>query len=129
MLLGSLIVPLGFSQAGWPAWMEDEGRPGLNLGILPLARRDVERVHQVLMLQRRLREPSRSPHARRMLMQRSAFGDALTWLEIHGDAPDKLAYWREHGAPAEADPGDPPARRRRRRGRRRPGFPSRKAPE
>ena len=129
MLLGSLIVPLGFSQAGWPAWMEDEGRPGLNLGILPLARRDVERVHQVLMLQRRLREPSRSPHARRMLMQRSAFGDALTWLEIHGDAPDRLAYWREHGAPAEADSGGPPARRRRRRGRRRPGFPSRKPPE
>jgi len=129
MLLGSLIVPLGFSQAGWPAWMEDEGRPGLNLGILPLARRDVERVHQVLMLQRRLREPSRSPHARRMLMQRSAFGDAMTWLEIHGDAPEKLAYWRDHGAPAEADAGDPPARRRRRRGRRRPGFPSRKPAE
>jgi len=109
--------------------MEDEGRPGLNLGILPLARRDVERVHQVLMLQRRLREPSRSPHARRMLMQRSAFGDAMTWLEIHGDAPEKLAYWRDHGAPAEADAGDPPARRRRRRGRRRPGFPSRKPAE
>ncbi len=129
MLLGSLIVPLGFSQAGWPAWMENEGRPGLNLGILPLARRDVERVHQVLVLQRRLREPSRSPHARRMLMQRSAFGDAMTWLEIHGDAPERLAYWREHGAPAEADSGDPPARRRRRRGRRRPGFPSRQTRE
>ena len=124
MLLGSLIVPLGFSQAGWPPWMEDEGRPGLNLGILPLARRDVERIHQVLMLQRRLREPSRSPHARRMLMQRSAFADALTWLEIHGDAPERLEYWRDHGAPADADAGEPPARRRRRRrGRRQaPAF-------
>jgi poly(A) polymerase len=130
VLLGSLIVPLGFSQAGWPAWMEDEGRPGLNLGVLPLARRDVERIHQLLMLQRRLREPSRSSHARRMLMQRSAFADSLTWLEIHGDAPDKLAFWREHGAAAEPDAGTPgPSRRRRRRGRRRPGFPSRKAPE
>ena len=130
VLLGSLIVPLGFSQAGWPPWMEDEGRPGLNLGILPLARRDVERIHQVLMLQRRLREPSRSPHARRMLMQRSAFADALTWFEIHGDAPERLEYWRDLGAPAETDAGEPPARRRRRRrGRRRPGFPSRKPPE
>jgi hypothetical protein len=65
-----------------------------------------------------------------MLMQRSAFADALTWLEIHGDAPDKLAFWREHGAAAEPDAGTPgPSRRRRRRGRRRPGFPSRKAPE
>jgi poly(A) polymerase len=132
VLLGSLIVPLGFSQAGWPAWMETEGRPGLNLGVLPLARRDVERIHQVLMLQRRLREPSRSPHARRMLMQRSAFADALTWLEIHGDAPDKLEFWRDHGAgPApEGDTGEAgPRRRRRRRGRRRPRFPSSKAPE
>jgi poly(A) polymerase len=132
LLLGSLIVPLGFSQAGWPAWMEREGRPGLNLGVLPLARRDVERVHQVLLLQRRLREPSRSSHARRMLMQRSSFADALTWLEIHGDAPDKLEYWRSHGAAhaSEAEASEPrPGRRRRRRGRRRPGFPSRKAPE
>jgi len=132
VLLGSLIVPLGFSQAGWPVWMETEGRPGLNLGVLPLARRDVERIHQVLMLQRRLREPSRSSHARRMLMQRSAFADALTWLEIHGDAPDKLEFWRNHGA-APVPGGDtgeaPPRRRRRRRGRRRPGFPSSKAPE
>ena len=132
VLLGSLIVPLGFSQGGWPAWMEHEGRPGLNLGVLPLARRDVERIHQVLMLQRRLREPSRSSHARRVLMQRSAFADALTWLEVHGDAPDMLEYWRGHGAaPAsEGEAGEPaPRRRRRRRGRRRPGFPSREAPE
>ena len=133
VLLGSLIVPLGFSQAGWPAWMEDEGRPGLNLGVLPLSRRDVERIHQVLMLQRRLREPSRSPHARRMLMQRSVFADALTWLEIHGDAPEKLAYWREQagGIPAapEGGAGEAVPRRRRRRGRRRSGFPSRTAPE
>ncbi len=130
LLLGSLIVPLGFSQAGWPAWMENEGRPGLNLGVLPLARRDVERVHQVLMLQRRLREPSRSSHARRALAQRSAFGDALTWIEIHGDAPDILAFWREHAAVAEPGAGEAgPRRRRRRRGRRRPGFPSPKAPE
>jgi poly(A) polymerase len=131
VLLGSLIVPLGFSQGGWPAWMEHEGRPGLNLGVLPLARRDVERIHQVLMLQRRLREPSRSSHARRVLMQRSAFADALTWLEVHGDAPDMLEYWRGHGtAPApEGEAGEPAPRRRRRRGRRRTGFPSRKAPE
>ena len=130
VLLGSLIVPLGFSQAGWPDWMQQESRPGLNLGVLPLARRDVERIHQVLMLQRRLREPSRSPHARRMLIQRSAFADALTWLEVHGDAPEKLAFWREHGAAAEPAADEPrPRRRRRRRGRRRPDFPSRKAPE
>jgi poly(A) polymerase len=130
ILLGSFIVPLGFSQGGWPSWMEGDDKPGLNLGVLPLSRRDVERIHQVLMLQRRLREPSRSSHARRMLTQRSAFADALTWLEIHGDAPETLAYWRaEGGAPAES--GEPQPRRRRRRRRRgnRSDFASRKAPE
>jgi len=126
MLLGSLIVPLGFSQGAWPSWMENGERPGLNLGIIPLSRRDVERVHQVLMLQRRLREPSRSPQARRMLARRASFPDALTWLEIHGDAPDKVAFWRNpDGAPQPPEATDAPGRpagrrRRRRRGRRRP---------
>ncbi len=123
VLLGSLIVPLGFSPTGWPSWLDSGDRPGLNLGLLPLARRDVERIHQILMLQRRLREPARSPHARRMFVQRSAFSEALTWLEIHGDAPDMVAYWQEaERAPREA-PGPeglgPRSGGRRRRPRRR----------
>jgi poly(A) polymerase len=126
ILLGSLIVPLGFSQGGWPSWMEGGDKPGLNLGVLPLSRRDVERIHQVLMLQRRLREPSRAAHARRVLTLRTAFADALTWLEIHGDAPETLAFWRSEAGSTE--PAEPRRRRRRRR-RNRSDFPSRKAPE
>ena len=126
LLLGSLIVPLGFSPGAWPAWMEDGGKPGLNLGILPLARKDVERVHQVLMLQRRLMDPSRSAHARRMLRQRGAFADAMTWLEIHGDAQETVDFWRQDGSD-DAPAAEPvPGRRRRRRGRSRrrsPGAP------
>jgi len=120
LLLGSLIVPLGFSQAGWPAWLEGGDKPGLNLGLLPLARKDVERIHQLLMLQRRLREPGRSsPHSRRMLVQRAAFADALTWLEIHSDSADLVTYWRaEVGQPGpDAPPAATPGRRRRRRRR------------
>jgi poly(A) polymerase len=124
ILLGSLVVPLGFSPAGWPAWLEQKDRPGLNLGVVPLARRDLERMHQILMLQRRLREPSRSASARRMLMQRGAFGEALTWLEIHGNSPELLAFWREQvGTPAQSPAGQGPRRRRRRSGRRRPRKP------
>ena len=118
LLLGSLIVPLGFSQAGWPSWLEQGDKPGLNLGLLPLARKDVERIHQVLLLQRRLREPSRAPHARRMLVQRSAFTDALTWLEIHSGRPDLLTYWRNQAG--QPEPESPPRPRRRRRRRPRP---------
>ncbi len=121
VLLGSLIVPLGFSHMGWPDWLQDPETPGLHLGVLPVARRDVERLHQVLMLQRRLREPGRSPHARRSFMLRSAFLDALTWLDLHGEAPDTVAYWREQlAATPEATPEARPRRRRRSGRRRRP---------
>ncbi|MEK6629957.1 MAG: polynucleotide adenylyltransferase PcnB [Acidobacteriota bacterium] len=118
LLLGSLIVPLGFSPSGWPGWMESGDKPGLNLGILPLARKDVERIHQVLMLQRRLCEPSRSGHARRMLVQRSAFADAVTWLDMHGETPDTVKYWHEQAAESAPAPVSPQRRRRRRRPRR-----------
>ena len=117
VLLGSFIVPLGYSQAGWPSWLEAGDAPGLSLGLLPLARKDVERIHQVLMLQRRLREPSRSPHARRTLVQRSAFADAITWLDIHSDRPDLLAYWRNEVGQEAPESTPRPRRRRRRRPR------------
>jgi hypothetical protein len=132
ILLGSLIVPLGFTQGPWPGWMEGPDKPGLCLGMLPLARRDVERMHQVLMLQRRLRDPSRSGHARRQLTQRSSFADALTWLDVHGDpvlgdAPDAVAFWKGEVAASPEGPADPEARRRRRR--RRPGRHRHTGPE
>ena len=33
--------------------------------------------------------------ARAALLHRAPFGEALTWLEIHGDHPDVVAHWRE----------------------------------
>jgi hypothetical protein len=123
VLLGSLLVPLGFSlDAGHPA--REAAAP--RLGVLPVARRDVERLYQVLALQRRLRDPNVSPRSARALLARGAFPDALAWLEIHGGAPDAVARWRalvdelkESGTlPAPAPRR--PARRRRRRGPRRP---------
>ena len=69
-----------------PALTEKE--PRLSLGMLPLARRDVERLRQILGLQRRLLDHELSPRARRALMHRGPFREALTWLEIHGQAPE-----------------------------------------
>lgn len=123
VLLGSLLVPLGFSlEMGHPA--RETGRSWL--GILPVARKDVERLYQVLALQRRLRDPNLSPRAARALLSRSAFSDALAWLEIHGGAPDAVARWRAlieqmtQAGTLEAPPSYVPPRRRRRRGPRRP---------
>jgi hypothetical protein len=81
-------------------------------------------------VQRRLRDLDASPRAQRALAQRSIFREALTWLEIHGDAPELAAHWhalladRASAEPAAAGVGaaegePPPVRRKRRRRRRR----------
>ena len=129
ILMGSLIVPLGHSlQTLSPPASEGNGKkePRLSMGMLPLARRDVERLRQILGLQRRLMDTSLSPRARRALMHRGPFREALTWLEIHGQTPEAVEHWRGFIEAAGAYEGDTkeaaerPRRRRRRRGRRRP---------
>jgi hypothetical protein len=124
ILLGSLLVPLGFT--GQPPRKEDDASVP-RLGSLPLARRDVERLHQILGLQRRLRDPAANPRGQRALAHRSMFREALSWMEIHGQTPDVVAHWRAVAA-EEAPPAAPgedsaivqPTFRRRRRRRRRP---------
>jgi hypothetical protein len=147
ILLGSLLLPLGISlhpprtAHGADA---DEGPPskrprhppGPRLGDLPLARRDVERLRQIISLQRRLRDLTASERAQRSLAHRGIFREALTWMEIHGDSPEVVEHWMgildEHGdappPPEEGSNGDQPTaaadmphkrrRRRRRRGHR-----------
>jgi poly(A) polymerase len=124
VLLGSLLVPLGYNARTLVGQPEPDGEfrrePRLSLGILPLARRDIERLRQILGLQRRLLDLNLSPRARRALMHRAPFREALTWLEVHGHAPEVLEHWRGFleaaGSPDAAD-GLPPRRRRRRRRR------------
>jgi poly(A) polymerase len=144
VLLGSLLVPMGLMQGGpnedrprdrWrhehddaEAPERDRHRPvgGPRLGQLPLARRDLERLRQILGLQRRLRDLSASPRAKHALLHRHIFGEALTWLEIHGEAPETIEHWKllaaEAGASdpaAETAPAEARTPRRRRRRRRR----------
>src|SRR5947209_13611633 len=120
ILLGTLLEPLGLT------FNRNEAPP--RLGALPLARRDVERLRQILGLQRRLRDVAAAPRAQRAVAHRGIFRDALAWLEIHGNAPDLVVHWKtlvESGAPAAAPgqgvEGEPPPFRRRRRRRRRRG--------
>src|SRR5262249_10196627 len=99
----------------------------------PLARRDVERLRQVLGLQRRLRDLGASVRAQRALTHRSIFRDGLTWLGIHGGTPDLIEHWitvlagggaeeplLPTGEGAEMVPFQRRRRRRRRRRHRRP---------
>jgi poly(A) polymerase len=150
ILLGTLLMPLGLASrregsplpesavigpeavtlgAGGTA-LRHEAPP--RLGELPLARRDVERFRQVLALQRRLHALDASPRAKRALLHRSVFPEALAWFEIHGCAPEAAAHWKQLAAeaataqatatsPAAVSPdvGEPAASQRRRRRRRR----------
>jgi poly(A) polymerase len=126
ILLGSLLVPLGMSgHPRQPAGTELEKEPRLTLGMLPLARRDVERFRQIMGLQRRLLDARLSPRARRALMHRGPFREALTWLAIHGQAPEAVEHWRgfieASGVTSSEQEGAeefPRLRRRRRRRRR-----------
>lgn len=127
ILLGSLLVPLGFSADRWPGFPDvepaDGAQPGL--GLLPLARRDRERLKQILILQRRLRAATPSPRIVRGVVGRSAFREALTWMEIHGRDPHGVERWKALANPSRAEAQPPlapgfPRRRRRRRSRRPP---------
>jgi len=164
VLLGTLLVPLGISlnpprgAAAERAASSDHAiaataangdahgtrsdrrprrPPGPKLGELPLARRDIERLRLILGLQRRLRDVTASARAQRALVHRNVFREALTWLEIHGDAPDLVEHWKAILAesPRPSEPHDaqpeameeyraPSSHRRRRRRRRRRGAPT-----
>jgi poly(A) polymerase len=123
ILLGSLLIPLGLLE-------QHHGRAkelGARFGILPLARRDVEFLRQILMLQRHLRDAHASPRHKRAVMHRTVFPAALMWLELHSGAPELVESWRalqtefaSQIPEGEQPSGDAPRRRRRRRRRRRP---------
>lgn len=124
---------------------EGPPEPLFRIGLLPIARRDIDRLRQLLAVQRRLQDMEASPRAKRALLHRGPFEDALTWLDMHGRAPEIVEHWRgfieasslpgagaprhpHAAAPTAAADGDQPSRRRRsgrrRRGGRRFGPPT-----
>lgn len=131
VLLGSLLVPLDLAPPpGRVGPRREDARPRAplaKLGNLPLARRDIERLRQILGLQRRLREITASVRTQRALTHRGIFREALTWMEIHGNAPELVEHWitvlAERGADEPVGTEDVERPRRRRRRRRRPFRP------
>ncbi|MCR4373291.1 MAG: hypothetical protein NUW22_00405, partial [Acidobacteria bacterium] len=113
----------------------------VSFGMLPIARRDLDRLGQVVSLVPRMLEPDPPVRLTRSLPQRPAFRDALLWLEIFTDAPDELAAWAAlrpsapagngpaSGGEGEGAAGTGHRKRRRRRGRRRGGRGKTPAPE
>ena len=128
ILAGTLLYPLGL--IGRRRFSADALERRVELGVLPIARRDVERLQQILALQSRLLDIQTPARTQRALLHRAVLPEAITWLEIHGDRPDVAAHWRalqvEPREHPHTDAGEStatvtpfPRRRRRRRGRRR----------
>jgi hypothetical protein len=126
-----------------PKFRRPPKEPILKIGMLPIARGDTERLRQVLSMQARIADLASSPRAKRALMHRSSFEEALTWFEIHGQAPAVLEHWKgfiealgpdavqhsEEAGAATPTHGERTGRRRRRRGRRRRGRGHNRPPE
>ena len=102
VLIGSVLVPLGALSRPRP--IERDGKPHaerVNFGILPIAKKDLERLRQLLATVPRLADPDLPPRVARGMPGRPAFSDAVTWLEIAADGPDgpvapeTLERWRQ----------------------------------
>jgi poly(A) polymerase len=130
ILAGTLLVPLGLLRRRMHRDADDIVReePTM-LGMMQVPRRDLDRLRQLLGLQKRLLDTAAPPRAQRALLARPAFREALTWMEIHGQRPDVVDHWRavvdEHqdvvvDVTLEPEAGAAAGPRRRRPRRRRP---------
>jgi poly(A) polymerase len=125
ILAGTLLHPLGLLRR--TRFAADPLERRLELGMLPVARRDVERLHQIMALQPRLLDIQAPSRAQRGVLHRAVLEEALTWLDIHGERPDVVEHWHELRGQAvhppetavEQERAETPFRRRRRRRRRR----------
>jgi poly(A) polymerase len=130
ILAGTLLQPLGLVSRR-QRFTADPLDRRIELGLLPVPRRDVERLQQIIGLQPRLLDTDAPIRTQRGLLHRSTFAEALTWLEIHGNRPEIVEHWRLLQAEATADGLPPDAAdvapagpfQRRRRRRRRPRAP------
>jgi len=135
ILAGTLLHPLGLVNRR--RFSADALERRVELGMLPIARRDIERLQQILALQPRLLDVQAAQRTQRGLLHRAVLHEAITWLEIHGNNPDAVAHWRalqaepqthsvvvgEVGPEVAADAAFPRRRRRRRRRRGAPRVP------
>jgi poly(A) polymerase len=93
VLAGSLLVPLGVLNK--PAPDPADPRPDrLSFGMLPVSRKDLDRLRQLVQTLPRLLDPHLPPRVVRSLPHRPSFADTVTWLEIFGDAPDLVERWK-----------------------------------
>jgi poly(A) polymerase len=96
LLIGSILVPLGALNRRHEAAAGGDPRfERVTFGMLPIAKKDLERLRQVTQLLPRMLDPDPSPRMTRSFPHRPAFDDALVSLELTGDAPEALERWTQ----------------------------------
>lgn len=123
ILAGTLLHPLGLIGRR-TRFHADPLERRIELGLLPVARRDVERLQQIFAIIPRVMDIDAPGRAQRALLHRASLDEALTWIEIFEDRPDVVEHWRalkgqrqlpEPHHVSGSDTGAPYRRRRRRR--------------
>jgi poly(A) polymerase len=128
VLIGMMLVPLGMLSRSRP--IERDGKPHherVSFGILPVAKKDLERLRQLLTIVPRLADPHLPPRVARGMPGRPTFADAVTWLEILDDSPDAIDRWRQLRTERQAHQAQSHGRSHGHRGGHRPD--GRPAPE
>jgi hypothetical protein len=97
ILIGALLHPIGALNRRAPdRGQGDDGFPDrVSFGALPVARKDLDRLRHLLLTLPRLLDPALPPRVARGLPHRPSFGDAVTWLEVFGDDPEKMEEWKQ----------------------------------
>ena len=98
ILIGGLLHPIGALRRPMPdrgsGDRELEILERINFGALPVARKDLDRLRQLMQTLPRLLDPQLPPRVARGLPHRPSFGDTVTWLEVYGDDPTAAESWK-----------------------------------
>ena len=94
VLAGSLLVPLGILDRRAAGAASGPPPDRVSFGMLPISRKDLDRLRQVVQTLPRLSDPHLPPRVARSLPHRPSFADCVTWLDVFGDAPDLVERWK-----------------------------------
>jgi poly(A) polymerase len=115
ILIGGLLHPIGALNRRLPdrGARDEDASDRVSFGALPVARKDLDRLRQLLQTVPRLLDPALPPRVIRGLPHRPSFGDAVTWLEVFGDDPSAVEQWKAVRAAQPPRPAHPHGRGRR----------------
>jgi poly(A) polymerase len=106
VLIGALLMPLKLLDRP-PALVEgatDRQHDRVSFGVLPVAKKDLERLRHVRQMLPRLNASDLPPRVVRGMIHRPSFDDALTWMEVFDGDPDVIERWRQARSQRAAHP-------------------------